>query len=174
MTSATPITAPTPMATYKEPTLEEMAKYINDGRKAVTDLQTQAKATECKALEKAISTGRWLNVVKRRVGHGNWINWLKKNCREISKSTAERYMKLAENEEKLKEQAVAKNVTVTNLTINAALALLKPAPSKSVKASDAYDTIEGRLLTQLWDLADAEALAAATRAPQWRLCEECR
>lgn len=51
--------------------------------------------TAMSALEKAWQCGKRLIGMKKIVGHGNWLPYLKSHLPEISESTAQRYMKIA-------------------------------------------------------------------------------
>jgi hypothetical protein len=49
------------------------------------------------AIAAAIKAGKYLNAAKALLGHGNWGNWLKENCK-FSERTAERYMTIAKSD----------------------------------------------------------------------------
>jgi hypothetical protein len=166
------MTTPTPITTPEKPiSLDEMARYINDGHKAVTDAEGQAKdasghAKEARhrAFEKAMRTGYWLNQAKAKLDHGKWLPWLKANCPTIAKSkrTYQRWMKLADNEAKLKEVMRGKNDTMTHLTINEALRWVDGKGDDT--PSDKYDKAEENLIKKLkrLTLEEAEAASQAT------------
>ena len=71
--------------------LEDLAREINAAHEAA-----QAAATT--AIEHAIACGKALIKAKAKVGHGNWLPWLEKNCKALisrSQRTAQVYIQLA-------------------------------------------------------------------------------
>jgi hypothetical protein len=59
------------------------------------------------ALKHAIECGEYLNLAKENViaakGKGKWKSWLKENCPEVHLTTAELYMRLARNTDKIED-----------------------------------------------------------------------
>ena len=59
------------------------------------------------ALKHAIECGEYLNLAKENViaakGKGKWKSWLKENCPEVHQTTAELYMRLARNKDKIED-----------------------------------------------------------------------
>lgn len=47
------------------------------------------------AVAEAILCGQYLTRAKKIVGHGHWLEWLRKSCKEVRVNTAGRYMRLA-------------------------------------------------------------------------------
>jgi hypothetical protein len=147
------------------PTLADLATSINPDLKAIA---------EAKSTPHALHLGDMLNRAKVMVPHGNWKGWLKDNCK-LSERTAQRYMDLATNRQKLEQKLREKDksATVADLlagcSLNTAMALLKdhnPQSGRSGNASDAYDTAEKTLLKKLVKLAAPEADAAATKTKE--------
>jgi hypothetical protein len=85
-----------------------------------------AGAATRKTLQHAIAAGELLIEAKDRVGHGRWENWLKKTC-NVPPRSATKYMKLAEGREIIEKNQIG---PAADLTINAALRLLKPKAKK--------------------------------------------
>jgi hypothetical protein len=95
---------------------------------------------------------------------------VKAQCPALSKSTVERWMKLAENKSKIEAEIKNRNSinsTVTFLTLRQALAIAngkqRADSNGEIKASDAYDRVSGNLVEKLKALAVDEADAAATK-----------
>jgi hypothetical protein len=132
------------------PHLQEAAKQRDEKRKAELS-QLATKASEAHSivvnapkvvLQHAITAGAVLNEAKSKVGHGNWLAWLKENCLDISDRTAERYMKLADGKAKLdkKLQDPDKFDIVSNLTINEALRLIDEPDGEQSASAEAKKT----------------------------------
>jgi hypothetical protein len=64
--------------------------YVPQINKAYDDLVTSNRTS----LVHALKFGELLNQAKEAVGHGDWTNWLKTNCPQISHRTANVYMSL--------------------------------------------------------------------------------
>lgn len=67
--------------------LPELAQRIRDGHSAVI-------ASVNRGAGHAIAVGKTFSEAKRRVGHGNWLTWLRNNC-PFPERTAQYYMRLA-------------------------------------------------------------------------------
>ena len=89
--------------------LDALAERINNGHQAYL-------ATARKALEHALDAGATLHEVKTGLPHGEWLPWLKANCPGISERSAQRYIRLAMNRDRLRE----KSATVADLTLREA------------------------------------------------------
>jgi hypothetical protein len=77
-------------------------------------------------IEAAIRAGEALLEAKDLLNqHGAWLPWLRDNC-QISERSAQRYMRLARNKD-----ALTKNDSVADLTLNAASLLLGNAKAKA-------------------------------------------
>jgi DUF3102 family protein len=91
---------------------------------SINDHLAAAEAATRRGLEHAIAAGALLIEAKELVAHGEWLPWLRVNCR-IGERQARTYMRLARNRHRL-ESAVA-----ADLTIAAAEALVgKPKPER--------------------------------------------
>jgi hypothetical protein len=139
---------------------------------APTDLATRIKLGHIEIVQsekgnvrKAIMVGELLNQLKEERGHGNFdAAYLKEQC-QLEERTAQRYMKLAKNKEQI-EARLVKSDTMSEMTINGALALLRSPKSgkgkgHKVTASDTYDTIQTMLVEKLETLEFPEAEAAS-------------
>jgi len=69
-------------------TLEQLKQDVQLLLTTIDELQK-------KHIETAIELGRKLQQIKKIVGHGKWLPWLKANVERFSEDTAENYMKLA-------------------------------------------------------------------------------
>jgi hypothetical protein len=87
-------------------------------------------------LPRAISIGEKLIKCKAELQHGEWQDWLKEHCPQISYETAALYMRFASKRDDLEKAAAAKSVTLTDLTITEARELLATPKPKSGKGSD--------------------------------------
>jgi hypothetical protein len=140
-----------------EPSLTDLASRINTEFAAI---QRADFDTNKSVVQRAITFGRTLCQAKDRLGHGKWEKWLKDNCTEISKRTAERYMKLADSPEV--RAALGKNDTVSYLSLRSALALANRKNKEEPKPSDEYDRAETKLVEKLEALSPDTAEAAAS------------
>jgi hypothetical protein len=71
-------------------------------------------------IERALTAGDALLKAKEKVGHGNWLSWLKTAC-DLSEDRAERYMRLARGRGVLE----ANSARVRNLSLTGAVGLIK-------------------------------------------------
>jgi Protein of unknown function (DUF3102) len=126
------------MTNYGELPVSQLVEMINTEYEVIVDADRSN-------LQRAISIGEKLIGLKPRVAeHGKWQQWLKEHCPMISIETANLYMRLAGNREKLEKAADEKSVSLTDLSITEARQLLaKPKsptnkttkPTKAVKAA---------------------------------------
>jgi hypothetical protein len=95
----------------------------------------ELKEAQHSSVVKAITLGDLLVKAKEAVGHGKWADWLKKHCSEISHSTANVYMNLAKNSAKFEDpansQRAVNSIVEKDLSIRAAIALLKTDAEKA-------------------------------------------
>jgi len=129
-----------------------------------------------RSLDAAIKCGELLLKAKEAVKHGDWSEWLAKNCPDIADRTARTYMQLADpdNKDKLDD---AKRSRGADLGVGAArAALAKPktqaekdqakARAKAAKTAketaikDAIKAASASIEDQLRDLAPDEVLKA--------------
>jgi hypothetical protein len=132
----------------------------------LADLATRIKALHAQVIDsaknvvrRAIEAGSALIEAKRQVGHGGWLQWLEEHC-EVSDRTAEAYMKLAHNRQKLEPIfAVAANMTLTQ-----ALRAIKDKPDKGTDGSmGKYEKAQTALLKKLQQLPAEDKADAVQR-----------
>jgi hypothetical protein len=158
-------TLPSAASSMKVP---ELAKAINDKIAQITSsLRT--------SVARAIETGELLIEVKKRVGHGNFEQWVAENC-QLSPATARRWMELAEKRSEIEKQLAAKSLNLSDLNLSSARRLVAPSKSSSDQStqegkkakpkppvSEQYKTIENDLIACLKELRDkAESYALST------------
>jgi Protein of unknown function (DUF3102) len=146
-------------------TPEQLAVQI---RQEYVAILSEEQAGNHKLVDRAIKVGAKLIYCKSKVAHGNWVPWVKANCPDLSKSTVERWMKLAENKGKIEaeiKKRSSKNSTVTFLTLRQALAIAngKGGGGGGGNPGDVYDKASDRLVEKLKELGVDEADAAATK-----------
>ena len=71
----------------------DIVSQINELHAQAETIANSAKAQAGKAVEIAIECGRLLTLQKKQTEHGEWIAWIKSNCR-FSEDTAQNYMRL--------------------------------------------------------------------------------
>lgn len=71
----------------------DIVSQINALHQQAELIATSAKAQAGQAVEIAVECGRLLSEQKKRTAHGEWIAWIKSNCR-FSEDTAQNYMRL--------------------------------------------------------------------------------
>ena len=125
---------------------------------------------------RAIALGKLLIEAKNHDGqYGKWATWLKVNCKEMSERTAQRYMDLAINQEKLEEilqkkSTAEKRHTVADLTLNEACRLINPPGGGNKKnPHDKYVAAEDALIEKLELLGSAGAIREAAEITYRRL-----
>ena len=93
-------------------------------------LFTKAEAIAAASVEMLVEAGKRLRIVKGRIGHGEWLDWVENNL-TFNKSKAAYIMKLAEKSEE--EGGLFSNFqTFGNIGISKVLALLE-APEEAAK-----------------------------------------
>ena len=110
---------------WKSNSLAELAECI----RATHEVVRQALKM---GVENAMATGDLLIEAKAQVDHGEWSDWLHKNC-EMSDRSARLYMRLAKNREVIEAYEDA-----ADLTLNAAARLLA-SPKGGEKQDDLRD-----------------------------------
>lgn len=79
----------------EENTSITLAPQINELYRQAETLAHSAKANASQAIAVAVQCGKLLCNQKAEVGHGDWLDWLKANCPDISERTAQKYMRLS-------------------------------------------------------------------------------
>jgi Protein of unknown function (DUF3102) len=89
----------------------------------------------------AIVAGTLLIEAKEQLNHGQWLPWLREHC-GLSERTAQRYMQLIKHSDVIE----AKSDTMSDLTINGALALLTTPQiaEKAIVAAESAEDIQAR------------------------------
>ena len=141
----------TQIADTKPDGLSELAAKIKSLHAAVIDAGKNV-------VRKAIDAGVALIEAKQKVGHGNWLRWLKE-C-GLSDRTAEVYMTCARNRQRL-EAIIA---TAANMTLSAALREIKPTSDRAEDgAMGKYEKARIALIKKLSALAPDDIEEAAER-----------
>jgi hypothetical protein len=151
------MTTPAPIPTTEF--LSNLAARIKAAHEALTGKNV---------VPRAVQAGEWLKEAKDKLDHGQWQDWLEKNC-DLKERTAQRYMKLADNKAKLMEKVRtatrgSKTVTMSDLSISDALNLVNGQSLRERgggNSSDRYDKIEEKLIDKLNKMQTDEAEAAA-------------
>jgi len=153
------MTTPAPIPTTE---LLNLAARIKAAHEALTGKNV---------VPRAMQAGEWLKEAKDKLDHGQWQDWLEKNC-DLKERTAQRYMKLADNKVKLMEKVRtatrgSKTVTMSDLSISDALKLVNgQSLSERRNSSDKYDKIEEKLIGKLEKMKADEAEAGSARNNQ--------
>jgi hypothetical protein len=146
---------------------------LPDLTRAIKDRVAQITSSLRTSVACAIETGALLIEAKKRVGHGNFEQWVANNC-ELSPATARRWMELADKRPELEKQLSAKSLNLSDLNLSSARRLIAPPnppptqseqqkPKPKPPASEQYKQIENSLITCLKDLRDkAESYALGT------------
>src|SRR6516164_6398856 len=94
---AEPNTAPIRPAGIGSNSLPDLARQIVEAHEAIQNAP--------KTAYRAIMVGKLRIEAKNHEGqYGKWATWLKENCKEMTERTAQRYMQLAGNEQKLQQE----------------------------------------------------------------------
>lgn len=132
---------------------------------ALADLATRINTLHAQVIDagknmvqRAISAGSALIDAKRQVGHGSWLRWLEENC-EVSDRTAEAYMKLASNRQKLDAISAA----AANMTLAQALRAIQDKPGKGEGSMGKYEKAKATLISKLRNLEPEDVEDAAQR-----------
>lgn len=109
--------------------VNEYREVVDLTRKTTEDLTSEANALYAQAeavagisLRLVAESGRRLSVIKTRVGHGEWEDWMEKNLK-FSAKKANRMMKLAEKMSD-EDSLFAKTTTLSDLGISRVWKLL--------------------------------------------------
>jgi hypothetical protein len=124
-------------------------------------------------VEHALKCGAALNTAKSKLDAGTWLTWL--SSTEIKERTAQRYMKLAANREKLEAAIAERSDTMSGVTFNGAMALItkRKVGTGKGKSGGVQQQID-QLVETIRQLASpkkrievAENVVAALRDMQW-------
>jgi DUF3102 family protein len=93
------------------------------------------------SLTHAMGAGDLLLEAKAQIPHGQWLPWLQDYC-QVSERMAQRYIRLARNRGVIE----AKTTSVSDLTLNGALALLTVpgTAEKTVTSAEALEAIQDK------------------------------
>jgi len=83
--------------------LNDLARKINQREELIEALKDQTVEKANAAVCEALLQGQDLIAAKSQVKHGDWEDWLKCHCPAISLRTAQVYMRLAENPERMED-----------------------------------------------------------------------
>jgi len=143
-TNASELTAEEKLVLLGELSAADLAKRINDEYGMLL-------AGEYRTFQPAQAIGEMLFAFRKDTRHGEWQSKLVKWCPKLSYETANRYIKLFQKQTEIARLAAAKNVKLTDLSIDAALKLLakpkpesgdKPKSNKAAKAAVAEPATE--------------------------------
>jgi hypothetical protein len=146
---------------------------LPDLTRAIIDKVAQITSSLRTSVACAIETGALLIEAKKRVGHGNFEQWVANNC-QLSPATARRWMELADKRPELEKQLSAKSLNLSDLNLSSARRLIAPPkpPAQSGQeeikrpkppATEQYKQIETALVECLKGLREkAESYAAQT------------
>ena len=152
---------PGPDATDKPATAELPASALGPRQELETLASTIRAAHDAAGhaarnfLEHALAAGDALIEAKEKVGHGNWLAWLKNKC-DLSEDRAERYMRIARGRGVLE----ANSARMRNLTLAQAQRLIEQSEraAAGVPPPKTARRTEGKPLKRSLDpLAWAEA-----------------
>jgi hypothetical protein len=145
---------------------------VRDLARAINEKVAQITSSLRTSVARAIETGELLIVAKKKVGHGNFEQWVSDNC-QLSPATARRWMELAEKRPEIEKQLAAKSLNLSDLNLSSARRLIAPpktpaegsgqgSPPKP-PTTEKYKKIENDLIACLKDLREkAESYAAGT------------
>lgn len=128
---------------------------------AINAAHAEARAHAARAVERAIEAGDLLLEVKDSLPHGEWLPWLEIHCPDISRRTAQGYMRLARD-------LPTEMRNAAHLTLNGAMRLL--APPRPEPRADLLNYLE---TVAFWnsDLARAAFMMDAAGWPVARIVE---
>src|SRR5262249_46355005 len=107
----------------------------SDLTRAIKDKVAQITSSLRTSVACAIETGALLIEAKKRVGHGNFEQWVADNF-PISPATARRWMELAEKRPKLEKQLAAKTLNLSDLNLSSARRLIEPPKTPTPAQSE--------------------------------------
>ena len=111
-------------------------------------------ASEKKDAEKAREAGQHLLAAKKAAGHGNWLNWLRDHPK-LSERTAERYMRIAEEWDDLREDSGAADPIDPHSSIRA---VEDAIVEHKREGESARSELEKSICPYIRELKDSEAI----------------
>lgn len=89
----------------QELTVEQLTERVNGEHAATHRKDAEAQRLTRESVAHAVETGRLLKTLKDRIGHGGWEAWVERDdTTHFGKSTAAKYMKLADEWPRIEEQ----------------------------------------------------------------------
>jgi len=77
--------------------IQKCVKAIHAEHQAIVECSRLCEDNGRKAIHSAINAGKYLISVKNCLPYGQWLKWLKDNCKGISEDTCEKYRSLADS-----------------------------------------------------------------------------
>lgn len=127
--------------------------YLADLAAKINEEHDAAEQAMKRGLDHALNAGKMLLEAKAAVKHGEWGKWLSENC-AFAERTAQLYMRIARNEEKVK------SATVADLTLRGAAETLER------KAPRSEDDLRREAESLAWQAEFMRLWAEAK--PEWR------
>ena len=115
-----------PKQTAVAVSLRSLAAEINQSHEA-------AGRAAFSALKYAKQAGEGLIKAKYHVRHGQWLDWLEKNCPTLARTTTAGYMRVADRWAELESEAKANGQRVAHLNLRGALELLASSGEEKEK-----------------------------------------
>jgi chromosome segregation ATPase len=130
------------------------------------ELYARAESVAAVSMMLLVEAGKRLRIIKERVGHGGWGDWIKENL-NFSQKKANRLMNLAEKNEE-EGGLFSNSSTLTNIEISKVWALLE-APEEVAKEALETAPVEDMTVKNLQEelkriKAENEALSQASEA----------
>lgn len=130
------------------------------------ELYARAESVAAVSMMLLVEAGKRLRIIKERVGHGGWGDWIKENL-SFSQKKANRLMNLAEKNEE-EGGLFSNSSTLTNIEISKIWALLE-APEEVAKEALETAPVEDMTVKNLQEelkriKAENEALSQASEA----------
>jgi hypothetical protein len=103
-----------PVQEWCDPLLDKLAERI------IKELGHAEKAARL-TFKHILNAGETLSEVKEKIGHGNWMNFLRDKCRGLSDRSARLYIQLAKNRSLFEDE----NGHIADFTVRSAVKLLQ-------------------------------------------------
>jgi site-specific DNA-methyltransferase (adenine-specific) len=151
------------------------------GKRAMAEHHACVAAAKRQTLH-AMACGDYLITAKRRLAerhngssHGHWHKWLKKIG--MPDSTASHYMRLARGRETIEANLKDKSLTVSDLPVRGAIALLTQrqrkvaTPAPAILKAPGIQIVIGDARNKLKDLPSESVNCVITSPPYWKLVD---